>query len=798
MSFTFAIELFAAIMPMMFLLLPFVYLLVKNRRWSQSLSKSNATAPRIVRVVELTILALFSLSLMFFICTGGYGLATTPLPSFIWRDRAIICGVIAVGTMAWMVLGARRSVAAAAAGFLASTVLGTGVLAASKMLAYERYEDEIRKIALPIEISIRDEISDVDVLINGVRMGKAPLHTTIEEIDQKAPAEGKVFDEDPRNWRNFNGGTYLPGKKLTLDRALDVKIGNSHRQPIDVYVQFERHGKPVWIFGGIGWSGGSRMFGNIQPARIPLSIMTEEWEQDVKTLLMKARLADYHVDGEWVSAADSYFHLVRNGILAAMDREPRFQHVLNDWARLRYGFSETADPRDAWQVLKQIQEQADRQQSYSTDSIAGDAVELLVSRLDAKQVIAAADARLKSILAGDDFGYGWGWSSRNGRTDFSTTPDGHSHAIKAGDFVLAHVVWRLDQYESLTNPGQDNDVERIIVPDLLRISYWVPQVKPIAEELGGSALDQFQLRQQAGVYSYQPSSDYLQNEYIAGDHILRSFIQAVNSRTPSGAKFRKENSQQALDLAELMLKKSFSLTSVPDWTQFLFLDVDGGEPLALAFWDKFRTRVESDAGTRSWSLGVLWTYLSRIKPIPSAADFIAAFPDEVKSFGDYGNPEEGLNRIPEDVRLQVVLGCLEKAAQAKSKNAPDSVPWQAANQVAFQLVRYLPTIPTEAAVDVVMSRLQPDHPQASTLRDRIKDLARFGALPDPLLKRLASSNVAEHRLSVVDQIRMVPDSANLAMLVALKSDPDQAVREASTQVANQLETLRQLPLPHLN
>lgn len=798
MRFTVAIEVLAAIMPMMFLLLPFVYLFVKNRRWSQSLSKSNATPPAIVRAVELTVLVLFSLSLMFFIATGGYGLATTPLPSFIWRDRAIVCGIIAVGTMAWLVLGARRSVSVAAAGLLATTVLGSGVLAATKMLSYERYEDEIRKIPLPIEISLREEISDVDVLINGVRLGQAPLHTTMEEIDQKASGQGKVFDEDSKNWKNFNGGTYLPGKKLTLDRALDVKIGHQQRQPIDLYVQFERHGQPVWISGGISYSGGSRMFGNVQSARIPFSVMTEEWERDVKTLLMKARLADYHVDGEWVSAANSYFHLVRNGILAAIDREPRFQQVLDEWAGSQYGLSESTDAREAGQVLKQIQDQADREQSYSTDSIAGDAVELLVNHLDANQVIAAADARLKVILAGDDFGYGWGWSSRSGKMHFSTTPDSPRRALKPSDFVLAHVVWRLDQLGDQASSGQDNTVERIIVPNLLRISYRVPQVRGLIEELGGASLDEFQRRQQAGVYSYKPSSDYSENEFISGDHIRRAFWQAVNSRTPSGAKFRKENSEQILDLAEMMLKKSFSLTSVPDWTQFLFLDVEGGEPLAKAFWEKFRTRVESDAGTRSWSLGVLWTYLSRIKPSPSAADFIAAFPKEVKSFGDYGNPEEGLNRIPEDVRLEVVLGCLAETAQAKSNHAANSIPWQAANQVEYQLVRYLPTIPTDAAADLIMSRLEANHPQASVLSDRLRNLASFGGLTKPLSKRLASSPVVDHRLWVIEQIRMVPDADNLTTLASLQNDPEPAVREAAHQAGVELDKLRQLPLPHLN
>ena len=119
----------------------------------------------------------------------------------------MICGIMVVVAAGWMAFGAWRFVPLAAAGMIASTLVGTMVLAATHALSYEGFEDDIRLIPVPVEITLQDQVPDVDVLINGVRMGQAPLRTTMEEIAAKAP-EITVSDEEQRKgWKNFGDQT---------------------------------------------------------------------------------------------------------------------------------------------------------------------------------------------------------------------------------------------------------------------------------------------------------------------------------------------------------------------------------------------------------------------------------------------------------------------------------------------------------------------------------------------------------------------------------------------------------------
>ena len=228
-------------------------------------------------------------------------------------------------------------------------------------------------------------------------MGKAPLHTTIDELEKKAPPIEVPKDEYSKGWKNFGNSTYLPRAKTRLDRADRVGIRGDREksEPMELYVQLERHCQPVMISGSLGHSGPSRMFGNIQPAILPLGVMTEEWHRDTTILLEKARLMDYRVDADWISAADTYFHFVRNALIAAIPKEPQFQHVLADWAKSRYHLDQVTNKVSAGRALEALQAQVDKDGAYQTNSITGDAVEYLIDHLDSDRVIAIANTKLK-------------------------------------------------------------------------------------------------------------------------------------------------------------------------------------------------------------------------------------------------------------------------------------------------------------------------------------------------------------------------------------------------------------------
>ena len=89
-------------------------------------------------------------------------------------------------------------------------------------------EDEIRRIPLPVEILLQT--------VQRSRRGCLPQWRSdgtsrfahdddaLEEIDAKAP-EIEYDEKDAHNdWKNFGNATYMPQKKISIDRAIKVQI----------------------------------------------------------------------------------------------------------------------------------------------------------------------------------------------------------------------------------------------------------------------------------------------------------------------------------------------------------------------------------------------------------------------------------------------------------------------------------------------------------------------------------------------------------------------------------------------
>ena len=781
-----------------FVILP-IDLFGKSLQWPVSILEANGKTPWRVRTVEASILVILASVMVIHVASGGMGMATPPVQDFIIRERVVICAIMTAIAVCLILLGFWKSISLAAAGMIIS--LSIGMFFVSSALSYERFEKQILKIPVPVDFTIQEQIDDIDILINGVRMGKAPLHTTIEELEAKAPPITVADDESRKGWKTFGNSTYPPKAKIRIDQADRVVIRaheENKSEPMTLYVELERHGKPVTIAWIPGRSMPSRMFGQIRPANIPISVMTEEWHRDTTTLLEKARLMDYRVDAEWISAADTYFHFIRNTLIAAIPKEPQFQQVLTDWAKSRYHLDQVTDADSAWSAFESIQAQVDQEGSYQTNSITGDAVEYLVERLDSDRVIAIAKAKLKRLSTIMTAGFGYGWGSDHGKPCFSTSFQSPQAERKPSDFVLAHVIWRLDEKWDSESNDHDNAIEREIVPELIRLSYLDSQAEKLATILGGSALDEFIRRRQRQVHSFKKSDDPSKNESIENQPISRDFWQLVNAVGPAGARFRKENTHEALELAEHLLDKSLSLTSLPTWTDFLFLEVEGRKPLAHDFWNSFRDKVEADKNDRPWALGVLWSYLAKIRPLPTASEFVAVFPKQSPSYGDFGNPERALSLLPVDLRLQVVRDCIAVAVKGKSMLQPNTEPYIAFNQIESQFVRLtIPSIPSDAAADLTMSYLEKSNPKSAAVSEQLKLPVKYGQLTKQLLARLATSPDPEHRRWVIPQIRTLPDATNREILTRLLKDEDPSVRETAEKVAAELEELRRLPCPKL-
>ena len=186
--------------------LPLIYLWSKERRFSRSLAQSNRLPPKSIRIVEVSILLVITAMLVLQIASGGIGMASPPLPTALYLQRGIICAVLVGLASLWGLVGIRGRVALGTAGMLLCVLIGFLFISSANLLSYERFEQQIREIPLPVEIRLNEQIDDVDVIINGVNLGKVPLQTTMEEILAKAPVPidkppGKSPAMEESGWR---------------------------------------------------------------------------------------------------------------------------------------------------------------------------------------------------------------------------------------------------------------------------------------------------------------------------------------------------------------------------------------------------------------------------------------------------------------------------------------------------------------------------------------------------------------------------------------------------------------------
>lgn len=116
-------------------------------------------------------------------------------------------------------------------------------------------------------------------------------------------------------------------------------------------------------------------------------------------------------------------------------------------------------------------------------------------------------------------------------------------------------------------------------------------------------------------------------------------------------------------------------------------------------------------------------------------------------------------------------------------------------QIGQKAAQIAIAIPSEAAADFAMEIINargPDSPESSLA----KGLGSDGSLTPQLFSRLATSPRTEHRHWVLRQVRIRPDKTSRVVLTRLLDDEDQSIRESAKNVADELEKLRQRPLPH--
>jgi hypothetical protein len=642
-----------------------------------------------------------------------------------------------------------------------------------------------------VECTIRPSGTNVEgaeLWVNGVYLGKTPYKTTLDDFEAKVPYwpqppadHDKDLVEVPeyelrgksagqlRRWIKFT----LPDRPQSGPRWGPVTAPASQPKPKEYYARVRYAGEWGLAGGSSGWgSSGGKL---ISHAETHFSTRFPQRQERLATLLDLARLADYHVDGQWLKALETYGRDGWEALQNATKSEPGFRDVLAAWATWPYGLEKVTDKETAWLALQAICDRADAVGKYSTDSIDGLAVEMLVPKLPAERLVDLAEKTVRQTAGTQYPSYSWGDGPRG--PWFSTLEsDGRKDSVRPHVFVQAHAVWKLN--ERLMSDEGPTIVQQRIVPALI---CWRSGLDKTAVALGGPVAYEWLIRHDWRTRGEElwRSVRYEDWDYDFGAHVNRWLAMLANLPGQCGRDFRAAHADEVMRLADELLGKIRTELHPPP---FLFLDLDkGANSLAARYWPNFRTRA---AGHHWQPLNQMWRYLMMMEPVSTVEQYVDAWRAVVKDQPDRQFAIRELAPLPAGKRKTVIDAVrkevlsdpryakggseepwLSNILRALDEQLPDDVQ---ARQIMEGLVRGGKDDPSPQNVALWLEHTRPDH---------------------PLVAMLAGADAPKLRLLALGALREHPTPEHRQMLDKLLNDADPAVRAVAAEVAERLKDL---------
>ena len=701
-----------------------------------------------------------------------------------------ICVVAGAAVATLIILYGRTAIGTAAMAFV---LIGYGVL-----LNGGRYPGSWflpNQMASPVVEYTIDiggaNVEGAELWVNGVYLGKTPYKTTLDDFEAKVPYWPKPpadYETDKvgipryenrgpwtsihRRWIKFNPPDFPQWSCPRPSTA--TTASSSQPKPKEYYARVRYAGEWGLADGGSGSSGSGG--GLTYRAESHFSVIFPERQKHLDALLDKARLANYKVDREWLKSLETYGRDGWNALQKAAGDEPEMKHVLAAWAIWRHGLDKAVDVQSAWLAFKAICGRADAAGKYSTDSVDGLALELLVTKLPAERLVALAEETIREIQG---MNYSWSRGTDSGRPWFSTgESNSRKDSIPPRAFVVAHAVWKLN--ERLVSDEGPTIVQERIVPAIICSQRGFDDA---ASVLGGPAAYTWLIR-----HDWRTSGDVLWRssshndvEYHSGNRVNRWLYLLANMPGPHGREFRSKHAGDVLRLAEEMLTGPMARVDMQP-LPFLFMDLDKGKnSLAAKYWPKF----SSHALTNDWqAVKAMWRYLVRMEPVSTPQQYVDAWRPVTRNQveNQYAIPE--LASLPPAKRQEVIdairkevlsdpryakggseEGWLSNILRALDDQLPDDVQ---AKRIMEGLVRGGKDDPSPEKIALWLEHTRPDH---------------------PLVAMLVAADAPKLRLLALGALREHPTSENRQILARLLDDADPAVRAAAAEVAERLKGL---------
>ena len=315
------------------------------------------------------------------------------------------------------------------------------------------------------------QLDGAELWVNGVFLGKTPYVTTLGDFKAKVPDWPKPpadYETDyVKAFRDYgpNGGGWTLWNRWVKFDLPNLKT---------YYARIRYAGE--WAGGNFG--GGNEREDSWGASRVitDIACVFPERRKRLETLLSMARVANYRVGPAWFETLETYSEDGWLAIHKAAENEPRMTQVIDAWATWRYRLDTVTDADSAWRAFQKICNEADARGEYSTASLAGRAVELLVPKLLPRTLV---DKSVEFIQSGRLFPMSVNWQAA-GRLEFGRkrTSDADYSDVRPSDrylptsgVVLAHAVWMLNDRLRSRDEPEPNIIQQRIVPELIHAEY---------------------------------------------------------------------------------------------------------------------------------------------------------------------------------------------------------------------------------------------------------------------------------------------------------------------------------------
>jgi len=746
---------------------------------------ASAPAPvRVARLVEAAVLGI----------VGGI-LVLIMAPRSGFYDHSILnvvlfgCELAVVGLAILVVLSGRTKAGAILMGLM---LLGYGMVLNNLPQANNRFPPEQMFVPLVNTIDLNGaHVTGADLWVNGVYLGKTPYTATLRDFQAKVPYWPKLpatYEKEKVETVSYGPRGSNPG---ICDRWIPFSlfVGDSLNDPM---AKTRKPGVPgrnntatyyakVRYAGEWGWyQGRSNGYGSSEDYQISIEVIFRERQKRLDTLLNMARLAQYRVGPAWFQAAETYNGDVWLALGNGIEREPQMAEVRDAWASWRYVLDKVNDADSAWAAFQEICYEADTQQQYSTDSVAGRAVELLVPKLPQELLVSKAVQLIRD----------WSVPGRaswhnNGRLQFGCP---RSPQFPASGFAVAHAVWMLDEQFRSTGEAEPNIIQQRIVPEIVRRhgKDFDPGIMLLASHLGGPALDKYLLRQKWEAPP-DPANHYNDFTYASSRPVNKWLYCLAYLDDDAGRRNRQQHAHLFMDLADALCENNPIMWS--NDIDFIFSDPG----LAKDYWPRvFRLGPQS---TNDQPLKTQWHYLAMMGDAATVEMFVEAWKGMRLSYIDYTFALGELDSLKPPLQRKVI-DAIVRLVREDAGNLVDVLKTcgrndrESKDRVIADLESHDRAGARLSEANLLWADLQkgPRTDQQS-LRQNVPLWLAHTQPDSPLVAMLANADQPDLRLMVMGALQRYPIPRHQELLKKLLKDPDATVRAAAEKASGELQKL---------